>query len=272
MIFFQLNQDLYNFFKIPQINQFYEGITLKKLITTGRDGHFSSLKVISRNFHEICTALKKCLVAASIDSEYRAKARGYLASLEQPVNIFLVTFMMDVLSLLNIVNKTFQKSDSDLSSALDILKSVRNQLNELCVKYTVEHITNLVYPDRITSSSDETNLPSKRKRTISTSFQDSIVMERLPCYQEEVNNVEELRAFVIEVVNNLNVEFNHRFYEFNTELWMSFETLKPSTISFLDAQQLKPMLNFIQTIPAVSRKVEDFSFDQLKCECNVLVA
>ena len=110
--FFQLNQDLYNLFKIPQINQFYEGITLKKLIITRWDGHFSSLKVNSRNFHDICTALKKCLVAASIDSEYRAKARGYLASLEQPVNIFLVTFTMDVLSLLNIVNKTFQKSDS----------------------------------------------------------------------------------------------------------------------------------------------------------------
>ena len=131
---------------IPQINQFYEGFTLKKLITTRWDGHFSSLKDISRNFHEICTALKKCLVAASIDSEYRAKARGYLAFLEQPVNIFFVTFMMDVLSLLNIVDKTFQKSDSDLSSTLDELKSMRNQLNELCVKYTVEHTTTLIIP------------------------------------------------------------------------------------------------------------------------------
>ena len=61
-------------------------------------------------------------------------------------------------------------------------------------------------------------------------FQDSIVTERLPYYQEEVNNVEELCALVIEVVNNLNIEFDHRFNEFNTELWISFENLKPSTI------------------------------------------
>ena len=37
----------------------------------------------------------------------------------------------------------------------------------------------------------------------------------------------------------------------------------------MDAEQLTPMLNFVQTIPVVSRKVEDLSFDQLKSECNV---
>lgn len=168
--------------------------------------------------------MRKCLVTTSIDSDYRAKARGYLTSLEQPVNIFLVSFMMDVLSLLNIVNKTFQKSDSDLSTALSVLKSVRNQLNELCEKYTIEHIANLVCPDGLTSSNNEISLPSKRKRTVATRFQNSIVTERLPCYHEEVNNVEELRALVIEVVSNLNVEFDYRFNEFNTELWMSFES------------------------------------------------
>ena len=97
-------------------------------------------------------------------------------------------------------------------------------------------------------------------------FQNSIVMERLPCYHEEVNNMEELHVLVIEVVSNLNIEFDHRF---NTELWMSFESLKPPNISFLDAEQLRPMLNLIQTIPVVSWKVEDLSFDQLKSECNV---
>ena len=150
------------------------------------------------------------------------------------------------------------------------LKSVRNQLNELCEKYSIEYIANLVCPNGVTSSSnDEISIPFKRKRTTSTRFQDSIVAERLACYHEEVNNVEELRALVIEVVSNLNIEFDHRFNEFNTELWMSFECLKPSNVSFLDAEQLRPKLNFIQTIPVVSRKVEDLSFDQLKSECNV---
>ena len=56
--FFQLIQDLYNFFKIPQIDKLYEGQTLKRLITTRWDGHFSSLKVISKYVEEIRATLK----------------------------------------------------------------------------------------------------------------------------------------------------------------------------------------------------------------------
>ena len=39
--------------------------------------------------------------------------------------------MMDVLSLLDILNKAFQKSDSSLLTSLSILKSVRENLNSL---------------------------------------------------------------------------------------------------------------------------------------------
>jgi hypothetical protein len=75
------------------------------------DGHLSSLKVISKYIEDVYATLEKCVVSKSVDSEYRAKARGYLSSLKQPVSIFLIPFMMDVLSLLDILNKTFQKSD-----------------------------------------------------------------------------------------------------------------------------------------------------------------
>ena len=55
--FFQLNQDLYNLFQIPQINKLYEGDTLKKLITTRWDGHLSSLKAISKCMGDVQIAL-----------------------------------------------------------------------------------------------------------------------------------------------------------------------------------------------------------------------
>ena len=85
---------------------------------------------------------------------------------------------------------------------------MRNQLNELCENYSIEYIANLVCPNGVTSSSnDEISIPFKRKRTISQRFQDSIVTERLPCYHEEIDNVKKLRALVIEVVSNLNIEF-----------------------------------------------------------------
>lgn len=45
--------------------------------------------------------------------------------------------------------------------------------------------------------------------------------------------------------------------------------MKPSNIPFLDAEKLKPLLDYIKTILVVIRKVEELSFDQLKSECDV---
>ena len=79
--FFQLLQDLCNFFKVPQIDKLYEGLTLKRLITTRWDGHFASLKVISNSVEEIRATLKVCRTPRSVDPENRAKAKGYVTSL-----------------------------------------------------------------------------------------------------------------------------------------------------------------------------------------------
>ena len=87
---------MYNLFQIPQINKLYEGDTLKKLITTRWDGHLSYLKVISKCMEDVQITLKKCSVSSSVDPENRSKAKGYLASLNEPVNVFLISFMMDV--------------------------------------------------------------------------------------------------------------------------------------------------------------------------------
>lgn len=270
--FFQLNQDLYVFFRIPQINKLYEGDALRKLITTRWDGHLSSLKVISKCIEDVYITLEKCLVSKSVDPENRAKARGYLSSLKQPVNVFLITFMMDVLSLLDILNKTFQKSDCDLATSLSVLKSIRETLYGLRQKYTIQHITPLIYPEDVPTSTDSVNEPgiaSKRKRKIPEKFQDSLLTDKLPMYRDANNELERLRALAVEVLDNLDAEFDDRFSEFNTQLWMSFAMLEPSNTAFLDANKLRPLLDFVKSIPIISQKIEDLSFDKLESECTV---
>ena len=86
---------------------------------------------------DVQITLKKCSVSSSVDPENRSKAKGYLASLNEPVNIFLTSFIMDVLSMLDILSKAFQKSDSSLPTSLSILKSVRENSNGLLHKYTI---------------------------------------------------------------------------------------------------------------------------------------
>ena len=267
--FFQLIQDLYNFFKIPQIDKLYEGRTLKRLITTRWDGHFSSLKVISKYVEEIRATLKECRTSRSVDPENRAKAKGYLTSLEEPVTIFLMTFVMDVLKLLSLLSLKFQKQDSNLGTALSTLGSVRKEVDNLLSEYTVEHITRLVYPQEASTRDDGSSPLAKRKRTIPVTFQDFVVSEKLPAFRDENNTVEHLRALAIEVVDKLNVEFDHRFSEFNSTLWKSYEILMPCNNHFLEPELLVPLFDFIKTIPAVCHKVTEFSLEQLKSECSV---
>ena len=216
--FFQLIEDLYNFFKILQINKLYEGLSLKRLITTRWDGHFCSLKVISKSMEEIRTTLKACQTWTSVDSEYCARAKGYLTSLEEPVTIFLKTFIMDVLNSLNILNLMFQKQDSNLGTALITLRSVRKELDDLIAQYTVEHITTVVYQQEAATPNDGSSPTVKRRRAIPATLQDSVVMEKLPCYRYENSNVKQLRALTVEVINKLNVEFYGRSFVSNLVL------------------------------------------------------
>ena len=80
-------------------------------------------------------------------------------------------------------------------------------------------------------------------------------------YRDENNNLEELHALAVEVINNLNVEFDNRFNDVNRQLWTSFQTLKPSNIPFLDAGELKPLLDYAKTIPVVSRSLTLLHFE-----------
>lgn len=142
--------------------------------------------------------------------------------------------MMDVLSLLDILNKTFQKSDCDLQTSLSILKFIRENLDGLRQKYTIENITHLIYPECAATTVIEPSVASKRKRTIPDKFQDSVLTDKLPIYRDMNNNLERLRALAVKVLDNLDAEF---------------ATLEPSKALFLDANKLRPLLDFIKTIP-----------------------
>ena len=171
--------------------------------------------------------------------------------------------------LLNILNLMFQKQDSNLGTALSTLRSVRKELDDLMAEYTVEHITSVVYLQEAATANDGPSPIAKRIRTIPAMLQDSVVMEKLSCYGDENNNVKQLRALKVEVINKLNVEFDRRFSEFNSVLWKLYEILRPSNDHFHQAEELVPLLDFIKTIPAACHKVTDLSFEQLNSECNM---
>ena len=51
----------------------------------------------------------------------------------------------------------------------------------------------------------------------------------------------------------LLVEFNTRFIDNNVELWAAMEALNPKSKTFLEPFILKPLHDYVMTIPNVSR-------------------
>ena len=237
--FFELVQNLYVFFRIPQIQRFYSGKSLKKLIDTRWSGHLYCLVAMKESHEEIRQTLKSCKDSKKVDAKHRAQAIGYLSQFEDPMNRFLVIFMEAVALQLNILTETFQKVDCNISTALQTLKSVRKKVNALRAHYTSDKIGALLRADKV----EEPLALGKRKRVVSTRFKDSIVTEKLPINRNSPNSrsFTSMRSVVTEVIDTLNSELDERFQQADTALWKAFEHLNPASDSFLDAGELAPL-------------------------------
>ena len=88
------------------------------------------------------------------------------------------------------------------------------------------------------------------------------------------SNAEEMRALAVDVLNSFEQELERRFSDENTKLWGSLKNLLPSSENFLDPNRLKPLLEYVLTIPwfdylLMKNGTIDEVFTLLKSECIV---
>ena len=72
---------------------------------------------------------------------------------------------------------------------------------------------------------------------------------------EESDVIQELRRVIVELSDCFERETNSRFFSENTDLWSSMVALWPSHYDFLDSSTLKPLFEYMLTIPAISLKL-----------------
>ena len=95
----------------------------------------------------------------------------------------------------------------------------------------------------------------------------------VPIFHKQ-SNVEELRALAVDVLESFKRELEGRFTDENTKLWDSLKNLLPGSDHFLDRYKLKPLLEYLLTIPwfgnlqETNTTIEDV-FTLLKSECLV---
>ena len=261
--FFELVRNLYIFFRIPQINKLYSGVSLKKFIETRWTGHLYAVSAIKNSKDEVLATLRNCKSSKKVDAKHRAQAKGYLAEVEDDMNSFLLIFMNEVCETLNILTQSFEKCDSNISTSLETLSRVRIQINNLKEKYSIDYLKQLFSPEI-----EEVEPPAKRARTVPSRFNDSVILERLPVYRH-VADVDAMRRILVEIINTLNSEMDSRFDKTETDLWKSYENLNPVATDFLSADKLKSLFEYALEIPAVRRCIPDATHKKLDSECDV---
>ena len=116
------------FFKIPNVAERYQGLTIKALITTRWSGHFSAMKTIKSSYTQLVDCLANVTTSRIIKPGHHAVGRGLLDFLEKKCTMFLMHFMYDVLQLLDILVQTFQQTSSDVTSAFKTFQSIQKEL------------------------------------------------------------------------------------------------------------------------------------------------
>ena len=170
------------------------------------------------------------------------KAIGYLKLLEDGTNKFLITFLHDILTFLDMWTKSFQTVDKSLAACLDILKTVQKRLQERKLKYTEEYIKGVIDPDE--------DVPrAKRQRKLPGSLADSVVTSRLPIFMDETSR--------LLFSGQLSWTYwTDRFSDGNVICWAAMRCLLPSSPDFLDQELLLSLIEYTNSIPIFAEVLE----------------
>ena len=98
---------------------------------------------------------------------------------------------------------------------------------------------------------------------------DSVITAALPGYRTATPSRPELRGMVVEILTTLVSEFEGRFADENTTIWAAFPSLLPASNTFLDPDDLKPLLEYTFSIPYFKDcGTDEDLFQQFKAECQ----
>ena len=257
---------LYDFFKLSAVKEDYSGDSLKRLIATRWSGHLRSCKLIKDNYPEVVRTLDSARTNKKLKVADRAKASGLFAQAISREFIFFNYFVCDVLVDCDIACKILQSSRENLNSAMQSIASVREDLQDKRDDYTKEKVELIIQDardSRVDSGEEEEGVKRVRKQP---RMEDFLITERLPG-----NKQENLHQVAIKCLDFLEQDFARRFSEQNTKLWLSMESLLPTSSSFLDEKQLEPFYSYCINIPAVRNMLrsKDVTKQNFEGECRV---
>ena len=187
--------------------------------------------------------------------------------------VFINCMLMKVLKPIDIIVKQLQSVNENFISALEVIKSVKEEIKSERKTVTDEKTKKMVVDFfegvRVTTTNGEQRRP-RRNTAISSRFTDFLVTKnQLP---SENNRRPNIRIF-IECLDLLHAEFIRRFSTENILLWEAMSALSPSSDVhvYLKYDILKPLFEYAATIPVLKDfySKEKLSTKDLEAECRI---
>ena len=174
---FDIAEQLYVFFKRLAVDSRYEGHKLPRLLPQRWTGHIKLVEIIHSNFTEINNVL--FLIAAQRFPE-SADTKGIFNRISTLEFCFVILLFEKLLGLLRPLNDYFEKSDADLTVALNLIDATCNSFTNMNNTTTAANIikeANALLKSQFVmipeNDMDEIPTNSKRARRIPAKYRDN---------------------------------------------------------------------------------------------------
>jgi len=120
--FFDICEQLYNFFRRPNIRAMYEGESLKRVLEQRWEGHLAAARTLDRSIGDVAQVLKAC---AKKTGEIGVIAVGLETKIVDQQFLFLLKCMPDLLGKLDAPNKALQSRTASFQEAIDLVQETK---------------------------------------------------------------------------------------------------------------------------------------------------
>ena len=146
--FFDTCEQLYNFFRRPNIKSLYSGQSLKRVLDQRWEGYLAAARTVNRSLpdiYDVLTAFEDKI------GETAVLAGGLLTRVTQLQFHFLAKCIPDLLAKLDVPNKVLQSRSASLEDAIQVMREVRGIIVDMQTADTFDRYWNQLRKDTTVS-------------------------------------------------------------------------------------------------------------------------
>lgn len=226
--FFDLSGSLHSFFHRHYVSQNYNVPSLKRLLEIRWTSHHDVTKCLMQNEDAIMKILSEVSEDRAADVDICLDATGLLTLIKRHHFFEIGRFLLKVLGVLKPANNMMQGHSVDLCSATEVVNASLEALKKL-------------RNDESEKTSDTSEPPTKRKRTMSSLLTNSVVMSNVG-HSQDMTTTRALKRALLNILDRAIVEMETRFSKSNLDLMEAVNCLLPQSSSFLDFAMLSPLM------------------------------